>query len=298
MTIKHLVISGGGPSGLLSYGVASQLAKKGFWQLADIKSMYGCSIGAYVSFMLSMGYDWEWLDDYFIKRPWEKLVAASTTRLTEIYEKKCLLNEHFYTEAIKPLLLAKDLSETITLAEFYAYNQIDIHMYAVNINAIKIEKIDISYKTHPNLSLIKALRMTMAVPIMFEPIFMDDGCYIDGGLMHNFPLNDCIQQQECETDEILGLKNIWQENITQPINEKSSIFDFLLEIIKKMRASIDTEPEQTEIKYIVNCITDEFASFDKWVEALSSESMRKKLVENGRNQADLFLAYVNNMSKK
>ena len=298
MTIKHLVISGGGPSGLLSYGVVSQLAKKGFWKLADIKSMYGCSIGAYVCFMLSMGYDWEWLDDYFIKRPWEKLVAASTTRLTEIYEKKCLLNEHFHTEMIKPLLRAKDLSDTITLAEFYAYNKIDLHMYATNINTVKLEKIDISHKTHPKLLLIEALRITMAVPLMFEPIFMEEGCYIDGGLMHNYPLSDCIEQQECETDEILGLKNIWQDNINQNINEKSSIFDFLLEIIKKMRASIDTDFEQKDIKYTVNCVTDEFASFDKWVEALSSESMRKKLIEKGRNQADLFLAYVNNMSKK
>ena len=112
MTIKHLVISGGGPSGLLAYGIISQLGKRGFWKLADIKSMYGTSIGAYVCFMMSIGYEWQWLDDYFIKRPWEKLLASSTTKITEIYEKKCLINHHFYTEAIKPLLRAKDLSES------------------------------------------------------------------------------------------------------------------------------------------------------------------------------------------
>ena len=291
MTIKHLVISGGGPSGLLSYGVVSQLAKKGFWKLADIKSMYGCSIGAYIGFLLSLGYEWDWLDDYFIKRPWEKLVATSTTRLTDIYEKKCLLNEHFYTEAIRPLLRGKDLNDNITLAEFYEYTKIDLHMYAANINALKLEKIDISHKTHPDLSIIQALRMTMAVPIIFEPIFIENGCYIDGGLINNYPLNDCIEEEQCDTDEILGIKNIWKDT-NQPINEKSSIFDFLLEIIKKMRASIDTDFEQKDIKYTVNCVTDEFASFDKWVEALSSENMRKKLIENGRNQAELFLAYL------
>ena len=289
MTIKHLVISGGGPSGLLSYGVLSELHKKGFWKLSDIKSMYGCSIGAYIGFLLSLGYEWDWLDDYFIKRPWEKLVATSTTRLTDIYEKKCLLNEHFYTEAIRPLLRGKDLNDNITLAEFYEYTKIDLHMYAANINALKLEKIDISHKTHPDLSIIQALRMTMAVPIIFEPIFIENGCYIDGGLINNYPLNDCIEEEQCDTDEILGIKNIWKDT-NQPINEKSSIFDFILEIIKKMRASIDNE--QPDIKYVVNCITDEFAGFDKWVEALSSEDMRKCLIEKGRNQADLFLAYV------
>jgi predicted acylesterase/phospholipase RssA len=299
MTIKHIVISGGGPAGILSYGVASQLAKKGFWHVSDIKSMYGCSIGAYMCVILALNYDWDWVNDYFIKRPWDKLVAVSTTRLTEIYEKKCLLNEHFYKEAITPLLRAKDLSDTITLAEFYAYNKIDLHMYATNINDLKMKKIDLSHKTHPDLSLIKALRMTMAVPVIFEPIFIDDACYVDGGLMNNFPLNDCIEQQECDTDEILGIKNIWKEDITPTsINEKSSIFDFLLEIIKKMRASIDIDYAKDNIKYVVNCFSDEFASVDKWAETLSNESMRKKLVEKGCEQADLFLAYINTMSKK
>jgi predicted acylesterase/phospholipase RssA len=292
MTIKHLVISGGGPSGLLSYGVASQLAKKGFWKLADIKSIYGCSIGAYMGVIFSLGYDWEWLDDYFIKRPWDKVVATYATRLTDIYEKKCLLTEHVFIEAIKPLLLAKDLNDNITLAEFYAYNNIDIHMYATNINAVKFEKVDISYKTHPDLFLIQALRMTMAFPIIFEPIFIDDGCFIDGGVLNNYPLNDCIQMQQCDMDEILALKNIWKESANQNINEKSTIFDFLLLILKKAQASIDTEPEQTDIKYTVRSLMEDLESFDKWAEALNSSEKRKKIIEKGHSQADLFLAYV------
>jgi predicted acylesterase/phospholipase RssA len=289
MTIQHLVISGGGPTGILSYGVISTLAKKDFWQLTDIKSMYGTSIGAYVCFMVSLGYEWEWLDDYFIKRPWEKLVAASTNKLTDIYEKKSILNGNFYTEAIKPLLRGKDISETITLAEFYAYNKIDFHLYAANINAKIVEKVDISHQSHPNLSLIHALRMSMAVPVMFDPIFIEGGCFIDGGLMNNFPLNDCIEQQKCDFDHILGIKNVWKENVNQSINEKSSIFDFVLEIIKKMRAYIDLDENHPAIKNIVYCVTDEFATADKWVETLSSEKLRKRLVEIGCSQADLFL---------
>ena len=291
MTIKHLVISGGGPSGLLSYGVASQLEKKGFWKLENIKSMYGCSIGAYLGFIITLGYDWDWLDDYFIKRPWDKVVAGCMTRLTEIYEKKCLINDQCFIEAIRPLLRAKDLSETITLAEFYAYNKIDLHMYSTNINTLKFEKIDISHKTHPNLSLIKALSMTMAFPTLFEPIFIDEGCYIDGGLMNNYPLNDCIEQEQCDPDEILALKNIWQD-IKEKINEKSSIFDFLIEIIKKGQASINTEPDQTDIKYTVNCLMEDLEDFGKWADALNSGDKRKIIIENGRNQADLFLAYL------
>jgi predicted acylesterase/phospholipase RssA len=289
MTIKHLVISGGGPSGILAYGIASQLAKKNFWCLAELKSIYGCSIGAYMGVILALGYEWAWLDDYFIKRPWEKLIAASTTHFIDIYEKKCLLNEHFFTEAITPLLRAKDLNETITLNEFYLFNQIDIHMYATNINGSRLEKIDLSHKTHPDLPLVKALSMTMAFPILFQPICDGEHCYIDGGLINNFPLNDCINQQQCETDEILGFKNIWQ-SVKHSITEKSSIFDYFLTLMKTIQASIDSEPEQADIKYTVHCLLDDLASFDKWAEALKSEELRKNIIEKGYAQADLFLA--------
>jgi predicted acylesterase/phospholipase RssA len=288
MTIKHLVISGGGPNGILAYGVASQLAKKGFWKLSDIKSMYGCSIGAYMSVLFSLGYAWDWLDDYLIKRPWDKLVAASTTRLIDIYEKKCLLNEHFFIEAITPLLRARDLNEATTLADLYAYNHIEIHMYTTNINGLHLDKIDLSYKTHPTLSVITALRMSMAFPIIFEPIFMEECCYIDGGLINNFPLNDCIDQQKCDMDEILAFKNMWQSAETA-ITEKSSVFDFLAALLKKMQAAIDTESEQINIKYIVPCLSKEVANFKKWAETLNSEAMRRTIIDDGHAQADAFL---------
>ena len=33
--IKHLVMSGGGPAGLITYGAAKHLHKKGFWKLEN-----------------------------------------------------------------------------------------------------------------------------------------------------------------------------------------------------------------------------------------------------------------------
>ena len=296
MTIKHIVISGGGPTGFLSYGVISYLEKKGFWNLTDIKSIYGCSIGAYIGVILSLGYEWEWLDDYFIKRPWDKLVTASQTRLIDIYEKKCLFNENFYTEGTMPLLRAKNLNDNITLLELYEYNNIDIHMYATNINSEELEKIDISHKTHPNLSLITALRMTMSFPLIFEPILYENNCYIDGGLVNNFPLNDCLLQEKCDPDEILAFKNIWKNDINDYVNENSSLLDFMVILIKKMQASIDTESKQEHTKYTVNCLLDELSGFNNWYKALHNEEYRKFIIENGYSQAEIFLSYVSNIT--
>ena len=41
------------------------------------------------------------------------------------------------------------------------------------------EKIDLSHKSHPNLSLIKAMTMSGAIPIIFKAICNDNKCYMD-----------------------------------------------------------------------------------------------------------------------
>jgi predicted acylesterase/phospholipase RssA len=288
MTIKHIVISGGGPSGLLSYGIVSQLAKKKFWKLDDIKSIYGCSIGSYIGLIISLGYDWEWIDDYFIKRPWEKLVSESRVNLIDIYDKKSLINERFFTEAVIPLLKGKDLDENITLLELFNYNKIELHMFTADINSPRLTKYDISYKNFPDLSVIDALQMSMAIPIIFQPILKNESCFIDGGLLNNFPLNDCIKDQKCEPDEILAFKNIYK-NQNYTITNESSIFDLFLCLLKKMQASLDTEEDQIEVKYTIKCFIEELAGFDKWVEALSNKTLRRNIIENGYKQADDFL---------
>jgi hypothetical protein len=86
----------------------------------------------------------------------------------------------------------------------------------------------------------------------------------------------------------LGFKNQWQ-NQKQNINEKSSIFDFLLMLMKKMQASIDSEMDQPDGKYIVHCVIEDLSTLEKWAETLKSEEMRKSIVEKGHAQADIFL---------
>ena len=292
--IKHLVISGGGPAGFLTYGALRYTAQQKIWNLNKLKSIYGCSVGAFFGVIVSLGYDWEWLDDYFIKRPWEKLINISALTF---FEKKGLLDEKFIEESIASLLSAKDLNVNITLKELYEHNKIEIHMYTTNINTSIIEKVDLSYKTHPELSVIKALNMSMCYPFLFKPVCINENeCYIDGGLLNNYPLNDCIKQQEIVDDvnediknEILAFKNVWVEDEKNKYNitEESSVVDFLLVLMRKMHCSIDTERHQIEVKNTIKCYIEGLDGLPQWLEALSNEEMRKSLIEKGAEQAQL-----------
>lgn len=287
--IKHLVINGGGPTGMLCYGAIKHLFEAAFIQLDNIKSIYGTSAGAIIATIISLKYDWKTLDDYFLKRPWSKVFKMEPDSFINMYYNKGMFQVSMVKEMLKPLLTAKDLTEEITLKEYYEYNQIDLHFFTVEMNSF--QKIDVSHKTHPDLSLITALEMSSAVPILFKPVIQGDNCYVDGSLFDNYPINECLQNEQCNEDEVLGIKNKWS-NLEHNIRDEMNIFQYLQASMSKIIKFIQNDSTPTPIRYELKCICDkQLADFSTWFDYLTNADMMNELMEEGKTYADLFLNY-------
>ena len=68
--------------------------------------------------------------------------------------------------------------------------------------------------------------MSMAFPIILSPVKDSDQCYVDGGVLNNFPLNDCLEKN-CDSDEILGFDIRFPEQENK-ILEESTIINYLV----------------------------------------------------------------------
>ena len=146
--IKHLVISGGGPSGLISYGAIKYLFEKDFLCINNLTSIYGTSIGAILGAILLLKHDWQTLDDYFMKRPWDKVFKVEPNNFFDIYYTKGIFQFSMVKEVMIPLMTAKGLSKDITLRELYEITNIDFHCFTVEMNTFnKIDLNSVSY-TH------------------------------------------------------------------------------------------------------------------------------------------------------
>ena len=287
--IKHLVINGGGPTGMLCYGAIKHLFEAECIRLDNIKSIYGTSAGAIIATIISLKYDWKTLDDYFLKRPWSKVFKMEPDNFINMYYNKGMFQVSMVGEMLKPLLTAKDLTEEITLKEYYEYNQIDLHFFTVEMNSF--QKIDVSHKTHPDLSLIIALEMSSAVPILFKPVIDGDKCYVDGSLFDNYPINECLHQEECNEDEVLGIKNKWS-NMEQIINNEMNVFQYLQASMSQIIKFIQIESDPKPIRYELKCICDKkLADFSTWFDYLTNTEMMNELIDQGKSYADLFLNY-------
>lgn len=292
MTIKHLVLSGGGPIMIQLLGALQHLESTNFIDLKNIESIYGTSAGAIVGILICLKheYDWETINDYIIKRPWKDVFKIKVEKILESYSKKGIFDIKTIEKCFKPLFAAKDIPMNITLENFYKYSNIELHMFAFEVNEFKIE--DISYLTHPKLELFTAIQMTCCLPVLLAPVCLDDKYFIDGGIVCNYPLNYCINSGKNE-DEILGFKNKYDEDKKNHINSDSTLLDFLMCFFFKILYSLNTENLQKIIKNEFICKADKM-SVEIMKNSLYNMDVRKTLFDNGIEDAKEFLSKINN----
>jgi predicted acylesterase/phospholipase RssA len=317
MTIKHLILCGGGPSIFRSIGALYFLEDSGFWNINNIETIYATSAGAIFGAMLCLKFDHETIEDYLVKRPWHEAFPIKVGQIMDIYNKKGLYDHNVAEVIFKPLLNAKDLPLTITLKELYEYSKIELHMYSLEVNSFKIE--DLSYKTHPDLLLLDGLIMTSAIPTIFVPFCKDDKCYVDGGVIANYPVSYCLD--DChKKEEMLGIRFSYVKDISELnndnddntsennngkiketcckeeiiskqdkkiINKESNILDFLMDIFGKIIGKVTTEHTQEKIPYEISCKTS-YMTLGTLKSALYHSNTRKELIESGRRKGKEF----------
>ena len=289
MTIKHLVISGGGQTMVQSLGAIQYLEQNKFIDLNTIETIYGTSAGAIIAVIVGLKYDWETVNDYFIKRPWHKLFNIKAQHIFDAYSKKGVYDIDILEKFYKPLFEAKNIPIEITMKEFYEYSKIEIHIFVFELNSF--ETAEITYKTHPDLQLIKAIFMSCSLPILVTPTFIENKCYIDGGIVCNYPLNVCIESQK-NVDEIVGFKNHYSEDTTNYIDSNCSLFEFAVGFIFKIIRNLHTDNKQTKIKNEVIYKSDH-VSISVLKDAISSIEARQKLLQIGIDSAKQFLDNMN-----
>ena len=275
--IKHLVLSGGGVVGLSFYGLLRETNKKGLWDIHNIKTIYGTSVGSIISIFIALTYDWDTLDDFIIKRPWQNVYKLSIDSFLYAFYNKGILDKKIMEHTFSPLFKGKDIDINITMKEFYEITKIEIHIMTVDINTYDL--VDISYKTHPDWMVIDAVYCSCCLPIVFQPIIKDNMCFCDGGFMANYPVKQCIENG-ANPNEIFGMCRSSIFDSSSNINDNSTLFDYILNILYKTISKILNQNAGQKIykEAIINC--PPLSIYDLY-ETASSMEKRLELIQKG-----------------
>lgn len=189
-----LVLSGGATKGFGLVGSLQYLQDKRI--LPTIRKFIGTSIGAIIAYLVCIGYS-----------PIEIMIISCQRKIFENLANIDVLNAmngngaisfHIFQEILEKLTIEK-IKKFITLSDLYNKFGKELVCCTYNLTLGKPEYI--SYKTHPDLNCLTALRMSANLPFFFETFVYDDYKYVDGGIADNFPIS-----QVTEDDVALGIR--------------------------------------------------------------------------------------------
>ena len=174
-----LVLSGGSLKGIAYIGVIKALNNLNILHNIDI--FVGTSIGSIFSFLLCLGYSYYEMLDFIFFYNFKDLFSIN---LKNFYYNKGLNNGSILIKLLNKFLEKKNLKKNITFKELYYKTGKLLFINATNITKRQIECFNF-FET-PDFEIIKAIRMSMSIPLIFSPIYYNGCYYVDGGIMNSF----------------------------------------------------------------------------------------------------------------
>jgi NTE family protein len=178
-----VVISGGATKGYVATGVLSKYIK----EIENVHTYVGCSVGAVIVSLLSMGASVP--DIYRIGLASHchtptgvQWIGAVTTFFTKLG----LIVNNTYLDEVERYVMER-YGSIPTLLELY--NITGKRLLICATAAIAKKRVVFSYQSHPDLTIIEALQMSIRMPIIFSPIYFENDLYIDGGMRCHFPID-------------------------------------------------------------------------------------------------------------
>ena len=204
--IHNLVLSGGSIKGFSFIGVMTYLQEHGL--LSHVHHIIGTSAGSILAFMICLGMTiaeckvglTDVMQSYAKKE-------VDIDNILNIYNTLGIDNGAFLWNQLSKMLYNKRKVRDITFRELAQTCGNHLVICASDILHAKTEYFSVD--TTPELSVLTAIRASIAIPIIMCPVVINEKYYVDGGVFNNFPIEyfDRETKPFCDTIGIV-IKNI------------------------------------------------------------------------------------------
>ena len=180
--IKAIIMAGGGLRGISYLGVLKAL--EDYNLLKDIKCFGGSSIGAVAAALMCTGCRSSDAYHEVVK----KLDFSKIQKLSflESYMQWGIDSGNGVEKWLEKILRKETRIKNCTFEKLYKKTGITLVITATCLETQSVELF--SHRDFPNLSISKALRMSVSLPFIFSPVKFNGKTYVDGGLLSNFPI--------------------------------------------------------------------------------------------------------------
>jgi predicted acylesterase/phospholipase RssA len=175
-------------------------------KLKYVKEISGASAGSILALFLALGMSVDEILDKSLDVDIPKFVKLSL---------RCFINKFGFVEMgpIRELMVELCGGRDPTFAEL----DMKIYVAAYCLNTTNTEYF--SKDNHPEMKVIDAVLMSMAIPMIFRPRKYQGKTYVDGATVEKYPMTPFLAKKPHEvTSLILKVEKVYQENLDNPIH--------------------------------------------------------------------------------
>lgn len=203
--ISHLILSGGGFKGFVYLGFLRYLYIENM--IDNIKYIAGTSIGAYFAAIIALKIPIE----YYEKEIYEAVknikiknnYNINNNTIPKLFTQNGMLSLDFLLNIITKFLKSKYDVYDLTFIEFIKKTGVNVYFSCSNLN--KCNQYIFSAEHTPNISIIEAMRASMSIPFLFEPVIIEEEYYIDGCITTSFTFDNIFQEVDDKYKLFLSL---------------------------------------------------------------------------------------------
>lgn len=191
-TFDTIVLGGGGMRCIATLGALQYLYDN---NMCMPRKCIGTSAGAMICFLVAVGFTPVEIMVQLCKR--DVLESLLPLNFVSLVTGRGAIPYGRLEQSLEAMVREK-CEPGITLEALYREKGRELVCTTFNLTDNRCEYL--SWKTHPALPCLTAVRMSAALPILFDDCVVDGKTYIDGGVADNFPIVQC----ELETDRVFG----------------------------------------------------------------------------------------------
>jgi NTE family protein len=182
--IKNIVFSGAGVKIYSFLGFIKALEEHNL--LKNVESYIGTSAGSLIATLCVLDFRYNEIEEIVLKINTSNLKNITTDNIFNFFENYGLDNGDSFNRIIKIILDAKLGNTDITFKELYKITNKKLIVTATCVNTMEVQYFD--HLGTPDTPIIKALMMSIAIPLLFNPIKIDNKYYVDGALIGHYPI--------------------------------------------------------------------------------------------------------------
>ena len=193
---RRLGFCGGGVRCVAHVGVLMALESANL--LGCVKDMIGISGGSLFALFYVLGYTLPQIHELSLKFDFALLGAIEPEDILLFPMTLGLNSGEIVDKLLTSVIETKGHNKDITFAELAKKSRITLRCYATDLQKSAVK--EMSVFCTPNMSVKKAVRASMSLPILYSPVKEGDSLLVDGGLLHNLPL---VFLNDAEIEETL-----------------------------------------------------------------------------------------------